>query len=135
VLRKAILQLLVGLVGDSGIPMYNPSQPIICQFLELLIGLVTPTSPPTSLPFSQTTIPLGAPIMFWLHQPNLHFVNSHRERGLSVLVPMKDVAGEVDLDSLVKFILDTRHIDSIVLGDDGRIFPAYTLLKSGGGRR
>jgi hypothetical protein len=63
-----------------GRPMYNPSQPKLNQFRSLLEGLLSPPSSTIVLPFLLTKIPLGARIVFRLRRPNVHFVNSRRER-------------------------------------------------------
>lgn len=76
---------------------------------------MTPTSPPI-LPFFKLTIPLGAWIVFWLHQPTLHFINSCRERGLRAIALKKYVVGKLDFENLVKFTIDT--IFSVVFADD-----------------
>ena len=79
----------------------------------------TPNSTSTSLPFFQEKIPLAAQMSFRLRHPNLHFVNSRRDRGLRSTAPKQYAVGKVDVDNLVKFILDA--IDTVVFIDDGQI--------------
>jgi hypothetical protein len=101
-----------------GRPMYNPSQPKLSQFRELLVGLVQRT-PACTLPFFQSSVPLDARMVFRIRRPNLHFVNSRRDRGLRATAPNKYVVGKVDLDNLVKFTLDA--ISGVAFVDDGQI--------------
>jgi hypothetical protein len=51
--------------------------------------------------FLKLTIPIGAWIVFWLHQPN------PAEMGLRATGAKKHVGGRVDIENLVKFTLDT----------------------------
>ncbi len=102
-----------------GRPMYNPSQPKLNQFRSLLECLISPPSSTIVLPFLLTKIPLGARIVFKLRRPNVHFVNSRRERGLRSSAPKKFVVGKADLDNLVKFVLDA--MGGVAFADDQQI--------------
>jgi hypothetical protein len=111
---------MVGWVGRGvGRPMYNPSQPKLSQLRELVLGLLGPVSLLTTIPFFESTIPLSARIVFRIGRPNLHFVNSRRDRGIRATTPKKYVLRKVDVDNLVKFTLD--DIGSVVFVGDGQI--------------
>jgi hypothetical protein len=116
--RRGYGASIVGQRGRGfGRPMYNPFHHKLGQFRSLLVGLLTPTSLP--LPFFPSSNALGASLIFYLCQPNIHFVNSRRDRGLRDNAPKTYVVGKVDLDNLVKFTLDA--IDGVAFVDDGQI--------------
>jgi hypothetical protein len=116
--RRGYGASMVGRRGRGfGRPMYNPSHPKLVQFRSLLVGLLTPTSTP--LPFFSSSVALGARLTFHLRRPNIHFVNSRRDRGLRANAPKTYVVGKVDLDNLVKFTLDA--IGGVAFVDDGQI--------------
>jgi Holliday junction resolvase RusA-like endonuclease len=102
-----------------GCPMYNPSQPKLNQFRSLLEGLISSPSSTIVLPFLSTKIPLGARVVFRLRRPNVHFVNSRRERGLRASAPKKFVVEKADLDNLVKFVLNA--MGGVAFADDQQI--------------
>jgi hypothetical protein len=99
-----------------GRPMYNLPQPKLNQFRSLLEGLISPLSSTIILPFLSTKVPLGARVIFRLRRPNVHFVNSRRERGHRASAPKKFVVGKADLDNLVKFVLGA--MGGVAFADD-----------------
>jgi hypothetical protein len=109
---------MIGRTGRGfGRLMYNPSQPKLTQLFSLLVGLLTRTSIP--LPFFSSSDAVGAPLIFYLCRPNIHFVNSRRDCSLRDNAPKTYVVGKVDLDNLVKLSLDA--IGGVAFVDDGKI--------------
>jgi Holliday junction resolvase RusA-like endonuclease len=67
----------------------------------------------------EPAIPLEAVITFCIRQPNSHFANSKRTRGLHSNAPQTYVVDKLDLDNLFKFTLDA--IGGVIYVTDGQI--------------
>jgi hypothetical protein len=113
-----VIACLVGKIG-FGWPLYNPSQPKLTLFCQVLVSMIASSHPPFVLPLMEPSVPLGAVIIFCIRWPNSHFVHSKRNRGLRTNTPRTYVVGKQDLDNLVKFALDA--IGGVIYVTDSQI--------------
>jgi Holliday junction resolvase RusA-like endonuclease len=102
----------------QGRPFFNQSKGKQAEFREAVHNLLRQSAPNAML--FPGDVPIAVSITFRLRRPNSHFVGCNRERKL-----LKDSAptgyafGRVDLDNLVKFVLDC--LNGLLYNDDRQV--------------